>query len=387
MKIALVSPYDWCVEGGVKTHIRQLAGQFRAIGHTVRIYAPASDPAGAGAGDEAVTVMGRPWSVPASGSVARITFSWLSRAVEEELEREQFDILHIHEPLMPLLPYHFLRHSRTINVGTFHAARDGGSLLYWYTRPLTRRWFRKLDGKIAVSPAAEALISRYFRGYFNLIPNGIDLSFWSKPREPLPELRDGKLNILFVGRPEKRKGLAYLLRAFAQLRAERSDLRLLVLGSGNFARYRRAAREVPDVHFLGFVPYEELPRYHASAHLFCAPNTGNESQGYVILEALAAGVPVVATRIPGFQHVIRDGEEGILVPPKDAHALAAAIGVLLDDPQRRAQLAERGRRRAADFSWDRIARRVLEYYERLREEWRLVEAARRRVLALEGSAP
>lgn len=320
--------------------------------------------------------MGRPWSIPASGSVARITFSWLSSAVEEALERHRFDVVHLHEPLMPLLPYHFLRHSQAANIGTFHAARDGGSLLYWYTRPLTRRWFRRLEGKIAVSPAAAALISRYFRGYYNIIPNGIDLEFWGRRYDPIPELNDGKLNILFVGRPEKRKGLRYLLRAFIELRAVRSDVRLVVVGAGDFRRYRKLMAEVPDVVFAGYIPHEELPRYHASAHIFCAPNTGNESQGYVILEALAAGLPVVASNIPGFAGVITDGIDGVLVPPKDHRALAAALAELLDAPERRRELAEAARRRARAFSWEQIAVRVLDYYLRILDERAIVERTR-----------
>lgn len=383
MKVAMVSPYDWCSEGGVKTHIRQLSERFRRWGHEVVIFAPASDPSMV-VGE--ICAMGRPWSVPASGSVARITFSWLSRAVDEALERHRFDVVHLHEPLMPLLPYHFLRHSQAANIGTFHAARDGGSLLYWYTRPLTRRWFRRLEGKIAVSPAAAALIARYFRGYYNIIPNGIDLEFWGRPYTPLPELNDGKHTILFVGRPEKRKGLRYLLRAFIELRAIRDDVRLVVVGAGDFRRYAKLMAGVPDIVFAGYVPHEELPRYHASADVFCAPNTGNESQGYVLLEALASGLPVVASNIPGFAGVITDGVDGILVPPKNYRALARALAELLDSPERRRALSEAARRRARAFSWEQVATRVMDYYVRIVEERAIVERTRARSLPA-GTSP
>ncbi|MEJ5222798.1 MAG: glycosyltransferase family 4 protein, partial [Tepidiforma sp.] len=208
MKIALVSPYDWCVEGGVKTHIRHLAASFRAWGHEVVIFAPASEP---GRVRDEVHVMGRPFSMRVSGSVARITFAWKSPEVKRVLQEHRFDVVHLHEPLMPLLPYHFLRYSKAVNVGTFHAAKEGGNRFYGYTTPLTRRWFRKIEGKIAVSPAAVKLVSRYFPGYFNIIPNGIDYEHFAGPAEPFPEFMDGKKNILFVGRPEKRKGLTYLL--------------------------------------------------------------------------------------------------------------------------------------------------------------------------------
>ena len=372
MKIALVSPYDWCVDGGVKSHIAHLAAHFREWGHDVTIFAPASDEEKV-AGQ--VTVMGRPRSMRVSGSVARITFAWKSPDVKEALADGKFDVVHIHEPLMPLLPYHFLRYSTSATVGTFHAAKDGGNRFYGYTTRLTRRWFRKLDGKIAVSPAAVSLVSRYFPGYYNIIPNGIDYEHFRQEREPLPEFMDGRLNILFVGRPEKRKGLKYLLRAYIRIKEIEPNTRLIVVGAGDFSRYERLMEPIGDVVFREYVPYEELPRYHSSAHVFCAPNTGNESQGYVLLEAMAAGMPVVASNIEGFAGVITNELDGVLVKPKDSDALAAAIVRLLRDPVRRAEIAKRGQAQAAHYSWDNIARRVLSYYERLLYEHEQVAAA------------
>lgn len=372
MRIALVSPYDWCVDGGVKSHIAHLAAHFRQWGHEVTIFAPASDPESVG--DECV-VMGRPRSMRVSGSVARITFAWSSPAVKDVLERGKFDVVHLHEPLMPLLPYHFLRYSTSATVGTFHAAKDGGNRFYGYTTRLTRRWFRKLDGKIAVSPAAVSLVSRYFAGYYNIIPNGIDYEHFRKNHDPLPEFMDGRTNILFVGRPEKRKGLKYLLRAYIRIKQQDPNTRLIVVGAGDFSRYERLMAPIGDVVFRSYVPYEELPRYHRSAHIFCAPNTGNESQGYVLLEAMAAGIPVVASNIEGFAGVITDELDGVLVKPKDSTALAAAILRLVRDPVLRRELGERGQAQAAHYSWDNIARRVLSYYERLLYEHEQVAAA------------
>ncbi len=372
MRIALVSPYDWCVDGGVKSHIAHLAAHFRQWGHEVTIFAPASDPESVG---EECIVMGRPRSMRVSGSVARITFAWSSPAVKDVLERGKFDVVHLHEPLMPLLPYHFLRYSTSATVGTFHAAKDGGNRFYGYTTRLTKRWFRKLDGKIAVSPAAVSLVSRYFAGYYNIIPNGIDYEHFRKERDPLPEFMDGRTNILFVGRPEKRKGLKYLLRAYIRIKQQEPNTRLIVVGAGDFTRYERLMAPIGDVVFRSYVPYEELPRYHRSAHVFCAPNTGNESQGYVLLEAMAAGMPVVASNIEGFAGVITDELDGVLVKPKDSSALATAILRLLRDPALRAELGARGQAQAAHYSWDNIARRVLSYYERLLYEHEQVAAA------------
>ncbi|MCC6960080.1 MAG: glycosyltransferase family 4 protein [Dehalococcoidia bacterium] len=375
MKIAIVSPYDWCVEGGVKSHIKHLAAYFRDWGHEVTIFAPASEPALA---RDEVTVMGKPWPMRVSGSVARITFAWKSPEVKAVLREGKFDVVHLHEPLMPLLPYHFLRYSTSATVGTFHAAKEGGNRFYGYTTPLTRRWFRKLEGKIAVSPAAASLVSRYFAGYFNIIPNGIDYAHFSAPAEPMPEFNDGRQNVLFVGRPEKRKGLKYLLRAYLRVREQVPNTRLIVVGAGDFTRYQRLMAAFEDVVFRPNVPYADLPRYYRSATVFSCPNTGNESQGYVLLEALAAGRAVVASNIEGFAGVMTHEEEGLLVKPKDPAELAAAITTLLRDPKLRAEFGRRGQALAQHYSWDHVAHRVLSYYERILYEHQQVAASRSR---------
>jgi phosphatidylinositol alpha-mannosyltransferase len=220
------------------------------------------------------------------------------------------------------------------------------------------------------------LVQPHFPGYYNVIPNGVDVERFSAPYEPLPGLDDGKVNILFVGRLEKRKGLRYLLRAFADLKSRLADTRLVVVGAYNESQrrgYERWVREsgLEDVVFAGYAPLEELPRYHASSHIFCAPNTGNESQGIILLEAMAAGLPVVASNIEGFAAVLTEGVEGTLVRPKDSDALAGALYALAADPDLRAEMRERGRERAQHFSWERVSRRVLSYYERLEYERRL----------------
>jgi phosphatidylinositol alpha-mannosyltransferase len=286
---------------------------------------------------------------------------------------------------MPLLPYHFLRYSNVPTVGTFHAAKEGGNRFYSYTTPFTRRWFRKLEGKIAVSPAAVNLVSRYFAGYFNVIPNGIDYEHFAAPCEPFPEFTDGKHNILFVGRPEKRKGLKYLLRAYLRLREQIPNTRLIVVGAGDFSRYQRLFARFEDVVFRPDVPYADLPRYYRSATVFCCPNTGNESQGYVLLEALAAGAAVVASNIEGFAGVMTHEEEGLLVKPRDAVSIAAGISRLIKDPKLRKQLSTKGTALARHYSWDNIAHRVLSYYERLLyEHQQVAETKARRRPALAG---
>lgn len=371
MKIALVSPYDFAVPGGVNSHIHHLAENFTALGHEVRLIAPTSDPAKVPQNGIAI---GRPLQISAGGSIARMTMSpRLAGPVRRVLREEGFDVVHVHEPLASFLTVSFLRFSEAVNVGTFHAARDGPVRLYSYARRLLKGAFRRLDGKIAVSLAAMRLVSRHFPGYYNIIPNGVDVARFSGPYAPIPEFDDGMLNILFVGRLEKRKGLRYLLRAFAVVKRSRPDARLIVVGAYDARQkrgYERWVREsgLEDVVFTGYVPLEDLPRYHHTSQIFCAPNTGNESQGIVLLEAMAAGCPVVASNIEGFAGVITHGVDGLLVRPKDSDSIAEALIALAKDGDLRAALAERGRERAEHFSWERVSRRVLSYYERLHYE-------------------
>ena len=367
MKVALVSPYDWSVPGGVNSHCAHLRDQFTERGHEVKIVAPASRPVRE---TSVITIGKRPVSLPVSGSLARISLSLtLGPPVRKVLAEERFDIVHVHEPFMPVLPIHFLRYSDALNVGTFHATREHGQFFYTWGKRHVRRWFRQLDGKIAVSVAAARFIEPYFPGYYNIIPNGVDIERFASA-EPLAEYQDGRLNILFVGRPEKRKGLDHLLPAYARVAAQRRDTRLIVVGAGKFDRYQRMARSLRlrDIEFRGYVSHEDLPRYHKSAHVFCAPNTGFESQGIVLLEAMAAGLPLVASNIEGFASVLTHGVEGLLALPGDERGLADALLELLDSEETRRRMAERGKRRVEEFSWDRVAQQVLSYYERLLHE-------------------
>lgn len=373
MKIGFVSPYDWAVPGGVNNHIAHLRDYFVALGHEVRIIAPSSRPSLHRA-EENVIPISRAYGIPASGSVARVTLSLrLAPKVKKVLQEEQFDIVHVHEPFAPFLPLNFLRLSTAINVGTFHAAKEGGTTKwYLYGRHVLKRWFRRLDGKIAVSVPAMRLVSRYFPGYYNIIPNGVDVQHFSLERPPIERYADGRPNVLFVGRLEKRKGVKYLLQAFETVKRQMPEARLLVVGPPTRAArgYRRwvAEKGLADVEFIGYVSYDELARYHHTADVVCAPATGNESQGIVLLEAMAAGRPLVASNIEGYASVLTHGVEGLLVRPKDAEGLASALLELLSDPDKRREMGERARQRAQEYSWERVSQKVLSYYERLQYE-------------------
>ena len=375
MKIGLVSAYDYPYPGGVSEHIHHLEEEFTRLGHEVKIIAPSSSDKEQLARENVLKV-GSVVPIPANGSVARVTLSLrLSGRVKQILRQEQFDVIHLHEPLLPALPVTVLRHSHALNVGTFHAYQNR-SLAYFYGKRILRRFFNKLHGKIAVSQAAMEFISKYFTGDYNIIPNGIDLREFSDDVAPLPEFMDGSLNILFVGRLEKRKGFQYLLKAFPYIKHDFPNARLIVAGAygdDDKAQYEYFAEKagLRDVVFVGFVPSEQLPRYYKSCDIFCAPSTGGESFGIILLEAMAMGKPVIASDIQGYRTVVRHGEEGLLVPPKDETALAVGIAKLLADKDLREKMSYNAREKVLDYSWSKIALRVLDYYREVGEQYGL----------------
>lgn len=367
MRIALATPYDWSVPGGVNRHIQNLAENFIRRGHEPEIVAPSSKPLGPES--HHIRVIGESVvGLPASGSIANVCLSYdLGPRVKRLLSRERYDVIHIHEPFMPLLPFQFVRYADCPVVATFHATRDGGSRVYAYTKFLIKPHWDGLAGRVCVSRPALRMISRYFADRYRIIPNGIDYPFFASESPPLPELMDHKRNILFVGRQEKRKGLPYLLEAYRKLKAEMPDTRLVIVGPDGgiraaCIRYVEQHR-IQDVNFVGQVPYEDLPRYYRSADVFCAPNTGHESFGIILLEAMAAGAPIVASDIPGFRGVLENGGQGVLVTPKNSDALATAIKTVLSDADAREAMAAAGPPHARQYSWDEVSSQVLAYYE------------------------
>jgi len=264
-----------------------------------------------------------------------------------------------------------LRFSDTVNVGTFHAV-SGRPGYYWgwpVSAFLLKRRRRKLVGRIAVSKPAMDFASRYVPGPYDIIPNGIDLERFNGNVLPIEQFCDGKINILFVGRLEKRKGLCYLLKAYRQVKKGFPQSRLIIVGPGTRFRrkYEQQVRDdgLADVVFVGHVSHDELPRYYKTADIFCAPATGQESFGIVLLEAMALGKPIVATSIEGYASVMTHGREGWLVPPRNDRELARALLSLMSDGALRRQMGDRGLATAREYDWEKIARRVLDYYQKV----------------------
>lgn len=366
MKILLVTPFDFSSPGGVNDHILHLDREIQALGHTTHILSPRSEDEEE-EDDGHLYRLGTSMPVPSNGSTARITLSPLiTRKVREFLQREAFDVIHLHEPLAPMLPIWVLRYSDSVNVGTFHAARQS-TLAYYSSKPLLAPYEAKLHARVAVSLPAREFVSQCFPGAYEVIPNGIDIERFGPAIEPVHHYRDGVKNILFVGRfNESRKGLKYLLRALAIVRRSIPDVRLLVVGHGKRERYERIIQRhaIENVVFVGPVASHHLPAYYATCDVFCAPSTGRESFGMILLEAMASGKPVVASDISGYAAVVRDGIEGLLVEPKDPEALADALIRLLEDQSLRERLGAAGRQRAQEHSWPVVAGRILDVYER-----------------------
>ena len=362
MKVGLVSPYVYPLPGGVTQHVRYLYENLRLRGHDVRILTSSHGLQRASEGD--VIRIGKGFSVPTNGSVGTLTVSFRFIAqVQDVLERERFDLLHFHEPLVPFLSPIVLQQSRSVNIATFHAYA-GFSPAYELGSRLMAPYVDRLHGRVAVSAAARHFIDRYFPGDYKVIPNGVDVLRYERA-VPIARWQDGTPNLLFVGRHEPRKGLLDLLKAFRILRRSGYECRLLIVGSGPQEREARryvATRRLGDVEFLGRVSDDEKAQLFRTADVFVAPATGRESFGIVLLEAMAAGTAIVCSDIHGYKGVVRRGEQALLVPPRDPAAIAAAVARLLADAALRADMAASGRARAREFSWERVTAKVDDYY-------------------------
>jgi len=370
MKVGLVSPYDFASPGGVNDHVRHLAVRLQELGHETRIFAPSSR-SDVNFDRALFYRIGTPIAIPVNDSVARITLSFhLANKVAAIIEEERFDVLHFHEPLMPALPMTMLRMSPTANVGTFHAF-SRSNVGYYYGRPLLKPYLGHLHRAMAVSEPARAFVGRYFPNFpMRVVPNGIDLSVYKPGLPPIRHLRDENLNILFVGRLEKRKGLGDLLRAYRSIVDRVPKSRLIIVGDGPLrgrVESYISRHRLPNVVMAGYVPETVKPRFYDSADIFCAPATGAESFGIVLLEALASGLPVIATEVPGYMSVLEPGLDSITVQPKNWRELAASLVILARDPALRARMAAYAMQKARRYSWDSVATEVVEVYNEARK--------------------
>jgi phosphatidyl-myo-inositol alpha-mannosyltransferase len=362
MRIGMVCPYTWDVPGGVQEHIKDLTEALIGLGHDVSVISPADDDTPL---PGYVVPAGRAIPVPYNGSVARLAFGFVSAArVRRWVKEGGFDVLHVHEPAAPSLSLLACWVADGPIVATVHTANPRSRAMH-AASPVLQTALEKISGRIAVSEAARTTWVEHMGGDAVLIPNGVTVSRYESAA-PLPGW-PGDAGVLgFLGRmDEPRKGLDVLLRAFALLAAERAGLRLLVAGPGDLDDVRSRVPEAfrDRLILLGQVSQEDKARFYHSVDVFCAPNTGGESFGVVLIEAMAAGAPIVASDLDAFRLVLRHGRAGELFSTGDPAALAAAAARLLDDPGLRKRLSAAATDAVRGYDWPMVARDVVKVYE------------------------
>jgi phosphatidylinositol alpha-mannosyltransferase len=359
MRLALICPYAWDAPGGVQVHVRELATTLLERGHAVRVVTPSRtldvEPF--------VRVVGHPVELRYNDASAPIDpRPWSRGPVRSALAAFGPQVVHAHEPLAPSTSLWATLEAPVPVVGTFHSGTDR-SVLYDLAAPLLRRVAARLAVRIAVSRKAAAVAAARVGGPFELVPNGVDVEAFAAA--PALDLGPGR-KILFVGRLDVRKGFSVAVAAFERLAAERPDLRLIVVGDGP---ERGALDRLPPslrerISMLGTVANRELPSIHRACDVYVGPATGGESFGVVLVEAMAAGLPVVASDVSGYDEVVRQDVDGLLVPPRDPRALAEALARVLEAPDLGSRLAAAGRERAATFDWKVVADRLEVLYTR-----------------------
>lgn len=364
MRIGIVCPYSWHIPGGVQAHVRDLAETLIGLGHYVSVLAPGDDDA-PGIPPYVVIVGGKAVPVPYNGSVARVQFGLLTAArVRRWLKDGEFDVVHVHEPAPPSLSLLALMVNEGPMVATFHLATVRSRFLALFETVL-QPFMEKLTGRIAVSPASRKVIVEHLGADAVVIPNGVDVARFANA-QPLPGYPRKGGTIGFIGRyTESRKGMDVLVRAVELLASERPDLRVLVAGRGDADQFRS---ELPPAiadrfELLGQVSETDKARMLRSVDIYCAPNTGGESFGVILLEAMAAQAAIVASDLDAFRRVLAGGTAGLLFPVRDAEAMAASIAALLDDPLARAALIEQADQTVAPYDWSIVVREILRVYE------------------------
>ena len=389
-KIGLLTPFSWTAPSAINRQVRELAERLSAHGHCVTIIAPSDDRALADEAGQRVqavltgereTVFLPDEPCPRyffAGGTYRVPYNretWLIAAaadlianVDVLLSAEEFDVLHLVEPFVPGLGWTALRHASCPLVATFHANPEL-SVPFWRTRPQLRRLFDSLDAAIATSRASRDAAAAVFPGAYRVIPPGVDLDRFY----PAAGRQPGPLRILFVASASRRKGLGVLLRALRLLEDRAGDLALDVCGAVD--QKRRYAALVPPafadrVTFHGRLSETAVAELFRGADVFCAPSLGPDTAALSLLEAQASGNAVVASLVPGYDEIVSDGVDGLLVPPRRPRPLAAALRRLLDEPDLRRRLAGEAVRSARQYGWDHVVAQIEDVYEEV--------AARRR---------
>ncbi|MBE6483743.1 MAG: glycosyltransferase family 4 protein [Actinomycetaceae bacterium] len=363
MRIGIACPYSWDVPGGVQFHIRDLAAELIRRGHDVRVIAPAEDT---DALPDFASSTGSAIAIPYNGSVARLSFGpRVNRAVRAWLREGDFDVLHVHEPFVPSVSMLALMSASCPVVSTFHTAMDRSRALEIGT-PMLRPFLEKIQARIAVSQEARRTAVQYLGGDAYVIPNGVYTTDFEKAsRDERFTGEIGRPTLGFLGRlDEPRKGLPVVAGAFHAIREQFPGVRLFVAGRGDIDEARAAfGADAEAVEFLGGISDEDKAAMLSSVDIYLAPNTGGESFGIILIEAMSAGSFVVASDIPAFRAVLGGGNFGDQFANGDSAALAATVAQALREPERRAATVQRARAEAHRYDWSTVASQVYAVYE------------------------
>lgn len=380
MRIAIVTDYYYPHLGGITEHVHGQATELTRRGHAVTVVTGNVVRPPAIVDGEIRPEANAPFEIvrlgtalPAYGNASQtyhVVDPLLRRRLRRIFEQRKVDVVHVHSPYSPILPMVgvLAAPKSAVTVGTFHSVFPR-SLAMDLAAPVMRRVISRLNGKIVVSEACIGSLAPYLPYEYTVIPNGIDDRRFSPEADPIPELRDGKLNILFLGRFDPRNGLDTMIGAFTEVRRRLGpEVRLIVVGDGPLrSRYQAMVPDdvAADVHWAGRVNWNR-PRYYATADIHCTP-CQRASFGMVLLEAMSCGRPVVASRISGFQLLMEHGRQGLLISPAESvERFAEALTYLAERPDERERMGREGRRTAvAEYAWSKVAARLEEYYVEL----------------------
>uniref|UniRef100_A0A7C2P1A0 Glycosyltransferase family 1 protein n=1 Tax=candidate division WOR-3 bacterium TaxID=2052148 RepID=A0A7C2P1A0_UNCW3 len=374
MRVLMATDHYYPYPGGITEHTYHLSRELIRLGIEVEILTSnfphqfVEEPPDAK--NIKVHRVGKSYYIRANKSQTCFSFSRkITTQIKDIIENGNYDIVHSQNSVAPTIPFLSLLYSKSVNFATFHSYH-GFSLGYELFKPLLLPVYTKLDGKIFVSKPALETIARHFPiGEHRIIPNGIDVEKFNPEGEKYPfpfEKRDGEIYILFVGRLELRKGTRYLIQAFNTIGKKYTNTRLIIGGDGPLRKSleKMVKRDVSDrVHFLGFVSSHKLPDLYRSCDIFVSPAIGGESFGIVLLEAMASGKPVIASDNEGYRELVSEGVDGFLFKRKDVAELINKLEILIENPELRHKLGESARLKALNYSWTKIAREVLDYYE------------------------
>lgn len=358
----MVCPYGWDTPGGVQIHIKELAEHFIEKGHQVSVIAPVSNESSIV--EPWLVSAGRPLAVPFNGSVARVAFGPVATSrVRQWISSNNFDLLHLHQPEVPSLSLLACWSAEGPMVGTFHTASPKQRTLL-AAGPILEPIIEKLTARIAVSQMARATLREHFQTDAVVIPNGLDTSKYVGAPHKVEWSKSHTIG--FLGRfDEPRKGLSVLLKALPAIVKKFPDTRLLVAGPGDSEKF---AKQIPGgikskVEFIGRLSEDEKAAFLKSVSVYVAPNTGGESFGIILTEAMAAGATILASDIPAFAEVLKSGRYGSLFNSEDSGALAQKVLTLFGDPKFSSDLSTAGSLAAQDYDWENVAQQISDVYE------------------------